>query len=93
MDTESKNANGFAFDTPENFGSEIYYNLPESTLRLIKTALEAGLEHARTALREHDRSLGRTTRKNQLWAKVLTLDVYNLEESLSRLPVSVERLD
>lgn len=73
--------------------SEIYYNLPESTLSLIKTALEAGLEHARNALAEHDRSLGRTTRKNQYWAEVLEKDVRQLEESLNRLPVSVVRLE
>lgn len=73
--------------------NEIYYNLPESTLSLIKTALEAGLEHTRTALAEHDRSLDRTTRKNKLWALTLEKDIENLEESLKLLPISVERLE
>lgn len=67
--------------------NEINYLLSESTLSLIKTALEAGLEHARTALIEHDRALGRTTRKNELWAEVLERDVTHLEESLNLLSV------
>lgn len=48
----------------------------------VKAALETGLEHARTALAEHDTNLGRTTRKNEQWAETLEADVAALQKAL-----------
>jgi|688.fasta_scaffold441956_2 hypothetical protein len=48
-------------------------------------ALDAGLEHTRSLLGDHDVALGRTTRKNKMWAEQLERDVENMERTLTRL--------
>lgn len=56
----------------------------------IKRAVSDGAEHTRCALMEHDRTLGRTTRKNHNWAVQLEDDLANLEKvekELNELPL------
>ena len=48
-------------------------------------ALEAGLEHARENLTRHDADLGRTTRKNEMWAKTLERDIDLMIRMIDRL--------
>lgn len=48
-------------------------------------AVEAGLEHARTALAEHDAKLGRTTKHNRVWAEIIEDDIRHMEKTLNML--------
>lgn len=59
--------------------------IPTLEVENIVDALEAGLEHTQTVLAEHDSSLGRTTRKNQSWAKHLEKDIEFLKARISML--------
>jgi len=53
----------------------------EARLRRVLQAVEIGWEHANEALIHHDISLGRTTRKNLLWAQRLEADIRLLAQS------------
>lgn len=57
----------------------------KNTLRNIIDALQAGLEHTRSTLAEHDSSLGRTTRKNKSWAETIESDIRAIEKSIKDL--------
>ncbi len=48
-------------------------------------ALEAGLEHARENLTKHEAEHGRTTRKNEMWAKTLERDIDGMVRMIDRL--------
>lgn len=48
-------------------------------------ALKAGLDHARENLTRHDSELGRTTRKNEMWAKQIERDIKGMELVIDRL--------
>lgn len=65
---------------------EVHYTVPQSTVIRTRRALEAGLDGAREALAVHDRDLGRTTRRNQVFAEVLESDIRLIEQALSELP-------
>lgn len=45
-------------------------------------AVDAGLDHAREVLTVHDSNLGRTTKKNLSWARILEADIRQMEECL-----------
>jgi hypothetical protein len=45
-------------------------------------AIDAGLDHAREALIVHDSNLGRTTKKNLSWARIIEADIRQMEECL-----------
>ncbi len=59
--------------------------LPKDTILLAIVALESGLDHARSALIEHDSSNGRTTRKNQTWAEQIEADIAQLVMALEAM--------
>lgn len=48
-------------------------------------ALEAGLENSRENLTKHDADVGRTTRRNAAWAKLLERDIESISRVLARL--------
>jgi len=48
-------------------------------------ALEAGLANTQDALTRHESELGRTTRKNEMWAKQLERDIDAIRLSIARL--------
>lgn len=49
----------------------------------MKDCIETGLEHTQGCLIDHDVALGRTTRKNQLWAETLERDIEKMKDQLS----------
>jgi hypothetical protein len=48
-------------------------------------ALDAGLEHTKSALIEHEVNYGRMTLKNRLWAEQIEKDIEVIELALERL--------
>lgn len=56
-------------------------------------AIEAGPEYTRSLLQEHDRSLGRTTRKNQAWAETMEADLLKMESAAVNLRAAVPVVD
>ena len=60
-------------------------SIPKLEVENIIDALKAGLEHTESVLIEHDNNLGRTTRKNELWAKQLEKDIEFIKSSLTFL--------
>lgn len=59
---------------PQNYQPETV-SIPKLEVENIIDALKAGLEHTENVLIDHDNTLGRTTRKNELWAKQLEKDI------------------
>lgn len=51
----------------------------------LKLAVEAGMEYAQECLSRHDQELGRTTRKNESWAKIMEEDISQMKQSLERI--------
>jgi hypothetical protein len=48
-------------------------------------AVESGLEYVRECLDAHDAALGRTTRKNKVWAETMENDIRHMERTLAML--------
>lgn len=77
--------------TTDNFSSSFQNYIPEK-LTVEKdiiysaiTVITNTLEHTKECLAIHDRQLGRTTKKNEWWAKVLEDDIYEAEITLAKL--------
>ena len=49
------------------------------------TSIQDGLGYAEECLQEHDGRLGRTTRKNKLWAEIMEKDIAQMRLSLEWL--------
>lgn len=47
--------------------------------------LESGLEYAEMALLDHDKNLGRTTRKNTMWAEQMEIDILRLKSTINQI--------
>jgi hypothetical protein len=47
--------------------------------------LEMGLDYARESLLQHDTNLGRTIRKNKVWAEMMESDIRYIEKALKNL--------
>lgn len=62
-----------------------FIEIERGTLQCVCSSLQAGREHAKSLLVDHDSSLGRTTRKNQYWAEVLEKDIKNFDVLLKIL--------
>lgn len=69
---------------PQNYQPKTI-SIPKLEVENIIDALKAGLEHTESVLIEHDNNLGRTTRKNELWAKQLEKDIEFIKSSLTFL--------
>jgi hypothetical protein len=58
------------------------WNVRKDYIYMAIAALDAALEHTRETLAVHDRDVGRTTKKNLTWARVLEADIRQMEECL-----------
>lgn len=47
----------------------------------VLNAIRCGIEYAKDSLAEHDLSLGRTTRKNRVWAENMEADIRKMHEA------------
>lgn len=60
-------------------------------------AVQNGLEYANSILISHDDALGRTTKKNRMWAEVIENDIRQMRQTLEdlrkRCPEPVMLLD
>lgn len=61
------------------------YELLKASLGCVGT----GLEYAKEALAEHDASLGRSIRKNRMWAEQIESDIHRMERTLKVLEESL----
>ena len=61
------------------------WNVRKDYIYMAIAALDAGLEHTRETLTVHDRDVGRTTKKNLSWARILEADIRQMEECLNAL--------
>lgn len=66
-----------------------HWRIEKFTLLNVLDSLAAGLDHAQTALAEHDVNYGRTTRKNKPWAETLESDIRNIKKSIKDLKTIV----
>ena len=48
-------------------------------------AVDDGLSYANECLAQHDASLGRTTRKNKIWAETMESDIRHMTQTLTCL--------
>jgi|DEB0MinimDraft_6_1074348.scaffolds.fasta_scaffold04932_4 outer membrane translocation and assembly module TamA len=55
------------------------------TLNDAMDCLSTGVEYAKEALAEHDASLGRSIRKNRIWAEQIESEIRQMEKSLKVL--------
>ena len=62
-----------------------YRSVDTELLKSVHASLEMAVEHVRSLLAEHDTNLGRSTRKNRVWAQQLESDIRMLESSYEKL--------
>jgi len=55
------------------------------TLKDAMDCLSTGVEYAKEVLVEHDASLGRSIRKNRIWAEQIESDIQKMEKTLKVL--------
>ncbi len=60
----------------------------EENCRIVRKALWDGLGNARQCLEDHERDLGRTTRKNRIIAETYEQDIENMKQALEAFPSS-----
>lgn len=60
-------------------------SINEEILRSALTAISSGIENTRQCLAEHDSTLGRTIKKNKLWAETLERDIEQMEAAAKRI--------
>lgn len=51
----------------------------------LRESIKAGLEYAQECLSRHDQELGRTSRKNESWAKTIERDIARMKHALERI--------
>ena len=67
-----------------NFIPEIW-QVKKDTIYAAITAVEDGLEFAKSSLEEHDLNFGRTTKKNKCWAEAIESSIRHMESTLTML--------
>lgn len=89
-----ENPSQFVDKNPDKYGMSMFAKeyIPEKTvferdfvLCDLKLAIEAGLEYTQECLARHDQELGRTTRKNESWAKIMEADIEKMKQALARI--------
>lgn len=59
--------------------------IPEQDLRNILDCLESGLESTQELLIQHDRNLGRTTKKNKMFAEMMESEIERTKTVIKQL--------
>ena len=63
--------------------------IPEQDLRNILDCLESGLESTQELLIQHDRNLGRTTKKNKMFAEMMESEIERTKTVIKQLKSSL----
>lgn len=66
------------------YQSELW-QVKKDTIYAAITAVEDGLEFAKSSLEEHDLNFGRTTKKNKSWAETIEASIRHMELTLKML--------
>jgi len=89
---KEENANGAALGSTELLGYEPEtWTVRKDYIYAAITSIQDGICYAEECLQEHDERLGRTIRKNKLWAETVEKDIAQMKltlEWLRRLPNS-----
>lgn len=72
------------FAEPSGYVPEIW-SVEKGTIYAAINALENAMGDTIELLAEHDRALGRTTRKNEHWAEMLERQIEHARETLAKL--------
>ena len=59
--------------------------IEENLLKNTVDGLTSGLEYAEMALQDHEIKLGRTTRKNKMWAEQIERDIDFLQKTIKNI--------
>lgn len=62
-----------------------YRTIEENLLKNTVDGLTSGLEYAEMALLDHDTKLGRTTRKNKMWAEQMEKDIFQIKLTIKTI--------
>ena len=62
-----------------------YWTIDKEIILSLKASTENGIEYAQECLTRHDQELGRTTKKNETWAKTMEKDIEQMKNSLEIL--------
>lgn len=63
--------------------------IPEQDLRNILDCLESGLESTQELLIQHDRNLGRTTKKNKMFAEMMESEIERTKTVIKQLKLQL----
>ena len=63
----------------------IVYEIPKETIILARSVIESGIEYLNMTRFEHERNLGRTTRKNRAWAERMEADLAEMRSEVERM--------
>lgn len=61
------------------------WQVKKDSIYFARSALKLGIEYAESCLAEHDQNLGRTIRKNKIWAETMEQDILQMKKALEGL--------
>ena len=69
---------------------ETYIQIELTRLRRIARALDGGAEYLHECISRHEKELGRTTRKNRLWAETMDKDLKEITDNIGFLQITLD---
>ena len=79
MTTEEFKLNG-----PQEYIPEMW-TIKKDYIYAAIDSIKAGIEYAEIVLNDHERLMGRATRKNRVWAEQIERDIINMTRALEQL--------